>query len=970
MFIKQITIYGFGQFVDRQFTLNERLTCFYGVNESGKSTLQRFILFMLFGLPPRKRKFYQPKNSGKLGGRLTIIDQEIGQYTIERIEGDKNAQATCYLASGEVRDEKWLNKQLQGFTSEIFTSVYLFSSIDLLDFEQMDGEDIGNILLSVGLTGAKDMYVLEKTLDKQLGDLFKPYGKNPTLNQQLTHLANLQKQLAEHERHFTNYREKRSEIEKLSTSMINFSKQRQQLQERIHHISKLLQSLPLIYDYEYHTEQLNQLPSSIRFPEQGIERYEDLKKRLTPLKSELNLLVKQISNVETTIKQFQQQLLPDDIIQHGKRISQRESIYEERSNKREKIATDIEQKLKTIENSLNQLNLPLALSDLIELSFPFQTAHYWQTLSDEQKQIDHEKEHCLEQIRQLEIREDKLNKQIKTIEETLLNAEERQQYITALDTNQISQMNEQLKQEKRKKNVTFIFSVISSIIFLLSGYLKESTLLIVTGFLLLIIGSLYTYLLHESIRKIDQLMINSETNALPLPLKSYEERLAQLEKDDSLNYKLGSLQDELKREQATQLQWIEKQRAIHQRDERLQQQLTEIRQTYPFLDNIQFQYWSDLYYKLNHLKEDYENVLAMKKDYQQLIDDQNNLKQTLIDFTQKVHLYVESLSIGELFEKLNEWIEQQVYMKQQIIKEQSKLDSYLRKQNNLQEHMKGINDEINELFKRATVDSEEKFYEQASKLREKQNHGQSMKKLNQQLGLIFQNSMWRSLIDGPLEETLLIDEKKEHQRKIQTLDERMENKRQRLANLKAKISQIEQSNEYSNIKHQSHVAQHEFNELAKQWAVLKVAQGMLQQTKQTYQEKYLTSVLEQTSKFFQHITKSAYVKVILRQETESLVVQRNDQTFFELGELSKGTIDQLYIAFRLAVGKVIGSDYQLPFIIDDAFIHSDDERAKNIVDILQRIANKQQIIIFTCQQHIANHFSGNQLKPLHQKVRL
>src|SRR5699024_1696445 len=117
----------------------------------------------------------------------------------------------------------------------------------------------------------------------------------------------------------------------------------------------------------------------------------------------------------------------------------------------------------------------------------------------------------------------------------------------------------------------------------------------------------------------------------------------------------------------------------------------------------------------------------------------------------------------------------------------------------------------------------------------------------QQLVLIFQNELWRPLIDRPLEKTLLMDKKKGHEQKIHELDQRLEDKRQILADLKAKMTQLEQSDDYSTLKHQFQFNKNEFNRSAKQWAVLKTAEQMLQQTKQTYQQKYLTDVLKQTS---------------------------------------------------------------------------------------------------------------------------
>src|SRR5690625_7828934 len=71
--LMRATIYGFGSWVDDTVDFSgDSYICIYGENESGKSTLQHFILFMLFGLPPKMRSFYRPKSSSKLGGRLTL----------------------------------------------------------------------------------------------------------------------------------------------------------------------------------------------------------------------------------------------------------------------------------------------------------------------------------------------------------------------------------------------------------------------------------------------------------------------------------------------------------------------------------------------------------------------------------------------------------------------------------------------------------------------------------------------------------------------------------------------------------------------------------------------------------------------------------------------------------------------------------------------------------------------------------
>src|SRR5699024_10790973 len=110
---------------------NNHPLCIYGRNESGKSTIQQFILYVLFGLPPRKLKLFKPMQSNKIGGRLTIEDSIVGRYQIERIE----QKVSCYLSTGEVKDEAWLQKHLQGINREVYTSIYAFSAIELAEMK-------------------------------------------------------------------------------------------------------------------------------------------------------------------------------------------------------------------------------------------------------------------------------------------------------------------------------------------------------------------------------------------------------------------------------------------------------------------------------------------------------------------------------------------------------------------------------------------------------------------------------------------------------------------------------------------------------------------------------------------------------------------------------------------------------------------------------------------------------------------
>jgi DNA repair exonuclease SbcCD ATPase subunit len=64
-------------------------------------------------------------------------------------------------------------------------------------------------------------------------------------------------------------------------------------------------------------------------------------------------------------------------------------------------------------------------------------------------------------------------------------------------------------------------------------------------------------------------------------------------------------------------------------------------------------------------------------------------------------------------------------------------------------------------------------------------------------------------------------------------------------------------------------------------------------------------------------------------------------------QLSGGAIDEFYLAFRLALAKLIFGDKKPPLILDDPFANFDSIRLANTLKFLKTLASDYQIIIFT-----------------------
>lgn len=100
---------------------------------------------------------------------------------------------------------------------------------------------------------------------------------------------------------------------------------------------------------------------------------------------------------------------------------------------------------------------------------------------------------------------------------------------------------------------------------------------------------------------------------------------------------------------------------------------------------------------------------------------------------------------------------------------------------------------------------------------------------------------------------------------------------------------------------------------------------------------------------------------------ENLNVFMNTKTkLVPVEQVSSGTMDQIYLALRLAAARLIqvdGGAGRMPLVFDDSFVLYDDERLRTALKWLAK-ACSGQVIIFTCHQREAQMMTANQI-PYH-----
>ena len=123
------------------------------------------------------------------------------------------------------------------------------------------------------------------------------------------------------------------------------------------------------------------------------------------------------------------------------------------------------------------------------------------------------------------------------------------------------------------------------------------------------------------------------------------------------------------------------------------------------------------------------------------------------------------------------------------------------------------------------------------------------------------------------------------------------------------------------------------------------------------QETKISDLFEKlnVSRYFEEITDGRYRKVEFDPEDRTVkVIDRNDR-IFKTSKLSKGAYDQLFFAIRTALSEEIFGDGRGFFIMDDAFMSSDEYRLENQFKILKKLAvSGWTIIYFSVKSEIKN----------------
>lgn len=171
---------------------------------------------------------------------------------------------------------------------------------------------------------------------------------------------------------------------------------------------------------------------------------------------------------------------------------------------------------------------------------------------------------------------------------------------------------------------------------------------------------------------------------------------------------------------------------------------------------------------------------------------------------------------------------------------------------------------------------------------------------------------------------------------------------QKLGQCQGQMGEVGQE---ESLNRQLAVVQARINRLEDTYNAITIAQKALADTTTELQRRFAPRITQRTQALFSQLTHGRYTRLTIGEDLSLSVAAQEQDTLCSVQYPSDGTVDQLYLALRLAVSEELTPE--APLILDDALVRFDDERLEKAMDILRQTAENKQILLFSCQKREA-----------------
>jgi len=186
---------------------------------------------------------------------------------------------------------------------------------------------------------------------------------------------------------------------------------------------------------------------------------------------------------------------------------------------------------------------------------------------------------------------------------------------------------------------------------------------------------------------------------------------------------------------------------------------------------------------------------------------------------------------------------------------------------------------------------------------------------------------------------------------IERLEDEMEgNKQVRLKYQMRRDEAIYTIEDVRRLEEQTAGAERSLVHLEEWLEVYQLTRDVIQEAKEHTMRSASDELEPRVGAYFRRITQGRYAQVEADDDLNLRVFsqEKGDWLTPESGELSRGTVDQLYLAARLALLDLLYHDAKPPLLLDDPFVKFDPDRREQAIALCKEIAQEHQVLLFTC----------------------
>lgn len=275
---------------------------------------------------------------------------------------------------------------------------------------------------------------------------------------------------------------------------------------------------------------------------------------------------------------------------------------------------------------------------------------------------------------------------------------------------------------------------------------------------------------------------------------------------------------------------------------------------------------------------------------------------------------------------------------------------------NYQKQISTLTEQLLAIYQTAGVENLAAYQALAQKLQEQKALSAQITALKNNLG-----DQLAAFEENGLDASKLLGQKKELEKELADKQRAVSARQQEMANLLAEEKRYASSSQVAEDKQMLAEIADSFRRDSQDYLASLLAGEVIGRTLDLASNDRFPKMLKLAQDYLEILTGGRYREILLPAKLSKktpLKVVRKDKKKIPLAYLSRGTQEQLYFALKLAFVMQIKDKIDLPVLIDDSFVNFDGPRTGYIVDMLNKMSEDKQILVFTAREDLAEAVSA------------